>query len=273
MSIDLDAYFKRIGYGGARKPALETLRALNRLHPQAIPFENLDPLLGRPVPLDAAALEDKMVRQGRGGYCFEQNLLFAEVLRTLGFKLRILTGWPRLGISPDTPRPRTHVLILVEADGEEWIVDVGFGGNTLTAPLLLKSRDAQPTPHEPARLRATETGLMVQAEIGGEWRDLVEFDLSRQSFAELEMGNWYTSTYPRSRFRNELFAARAFEGGRYGMLDNVLSTHRLGQPSERRVLKDAAEIRAALTDLFKIRLPQADLESLLRRFVSGKAPS
>src|SRR5581483_8518947 len=81
MSVDLDAYFARVGYDGPRKATLDTLRALHRLHPQAIAFENLSPLLGDPVPLDAAALHDKMVRNGRGGYCFEHNLLFASVLR------------------------------------------------------------------------------------------------------------------------------------------------------------------------------------------------
>ncbi len=71
--IDLDAYFRRIGFAGAAGPNRPTLDALHRLHPQAIAFENLDPLLGQPVRLDAAALEDKLVRSGRGGYCYEQN--------------------------------------------------------------------------------------------------------------------------------------------------------------------------------------------------------
>jgi hypothetical protein len=70
--IDRDAYFERIGYDGARKPTLDTLRALHRLQPQVVAFENLDPLLGRPVRLDAPSLEQKLVHGGRGGYCFEQ---------------------------------------------------------------------------------------------------------------------------------------------------------------------------------------------------------
>src|SRR5581483_6802547 len=73
MNLDLDAYFRRIGYAGARTPTLQTLRALQALHPQAIAFENLDPLLGRPVNLDLGSLQDKIVHSGRGGYCFEQN--------------------------------------------------------------------------------------------------------------------------------------------------------------------------------------------------------
>jgi N-hydroxyarylamine O-acetyltransferase len=253
--IDLDAYCRRVGYAGERAPTLATLRALHCLQPQAIAFENLSPLLGQPVPLDEPSLQEKMIRNGRGGYCFEQNLLFAAVLRGFGFKLRILTGWPRWGVAAEAPRPRTHLLLLVEADGEEWVCDVGYGGNTLTAPLLARSRDEQETPHEPARLFAKNGGLMVQLKIGADWRDLVEFDLALQTFAELEMGNWYTSTFPGSRFTNELFVARPEPGRRHAMLDNVLTTHRRDGPSERRRLTGVSEIRDALTDLFGIRLP------------------
>ncbi|MGH7057165.1 MAG: arylamine N-acetyltransferase, partial [Acetobacteraceae bacterium] len=82
--FDLAAYFARIGYDGAREPTFATLAALHALHPAAIPFENLDSLLGRPVPLDLASLQAKLVGERRGGYCFEQNTLLAAVLGALG---------------------------------------------------------------------------------------------------------------------------------------------------------------------------------------------
>src|SRR5262249_15051302 len=84
-AIDLNAYFDRIGYSGARTPTLDTLRAVVLRHTEAIPFENLDPLLRRPVRLDAASLQRKLVRDGRGGYCFEHNLLLRHALEGLGF--------------------------------------------------------------------------------------------------------------------------------------------------------------------------------------------
>ena len=86
-SIDLDAYLARIGYDGLRTATLETLTALHALHPSAIPFENLDVLLGRPINLDLPALEAKLVHGGRGGYCFEHNTLMAAALQALGFKV------------------------------------------------------------------------------------------------------------------------------------------------------------------------------------------
>ena len=119
MSTDLEAYFNRIGYSGDRRPTLATLRELHRLQPAAIAFENLSPLPGHPVPIDAASLHRKMVAGGRGGYCYEQNLLLGSVLEALGFQFRHLTGWPRWQVAPGRLLPRTHLLLLVSIDGED----------------------------------------------------------------------------------------------------------------------------------------------------------
>jgi N-hydroxyarylamine O-acetyltransferase len=271
-TINLDAYFRRIGYSGDRKPTLATLRELHRLQPATIAFENLSPLLGHPVPIDAASLHTKMVADGRGGYCYEQNLLLGSVLDALGFKFRHLTGWPRWQVAPGRLLPRTHLLLLITIDGEDWLADVGFGGNTLTAPLRLDERGEQPTPHEPARLSERDGFLVIQPKIKNEWHDLVAFGLERQNFAELEMGNWFTSTHPKSRFRNELFLARSDAGVRYGMLDNVLTIHRLGGASERRVLANAGEIRDAISDVFHVQLPgDPNLGAMLGRLAEKAA--
>ena len=268
--IDLDAYFARIGYSGSRDASLATLRELHRLHPQAIAFENLSPMMDRPVPIDAASLHAKMVAGGRGGYCYEQNLLFGSVLETLEFKFRHVTGWPRWQVAPGRLLPRTHLLLLIDIAGEEWLADVGFGGNTLTAPLLLRSRKEQATTHEPARIIDVNGQLMIQVRIGDVWHDLVEFGLEPQNFAELEMGNWFTSAHPSSRFKTELFAARTDEGRRFGLLGNVLSTHQLNGASDKRVLTRTAEIRDTLTDIFRIKLPDDPaLEGVLQRAAGG----
>jgi N-hydroxyarylamine O-acetyltransferase len=268
--IDLDAYFKRIGYHGERKPTLAVLRELHRLHPQAIAFENLDPLLGRPVPIDPQSLQRKMIGQGRGGYCYEQNMLFAAVLRSLGFKFRELTGWPRWALPGGVTLPRTHLLLLLDIEGEEWIADVGFGGNTLTGPLKLRETATQTTPHEPARVAAANGGFVIQVQANEKWGDLIAFDLGAQSPADLDMGNWYTSTHPNSRFKRELLAARAEEGRRYGLRNNELVEHKADAASARRKLGSAAELRDAYGDVFHVKLPDdPSLNSLLSRFAEG----
>ena len=135
--MDLTAYLDRIGWSGPVPVTAETLGTLATHHGSAIAFENLNPFLGLPVDLDIAALERKMVRDRRGGYCFEQNALFAAALRQLGFTVTGL-GARVLWIQPNGPLgPRSHMVLRVDIAGEPWIVDVGFGGLTLTGALRL----------------------------------------------------------------------------------------------------------------------------------------
>src|SRR5690348_16450027 len=90
--IDIDAYCARIGYRGSREPSLETLHALSHAHVRAIPFENIDVVIGRPIDISRAAIEQKLVRDGRGGYCCEQNTFFLAVLEQLGYRVRPLSA-------------------------------------------------------------------------------------------------------------------------------------------------------------------------------------
>src|SRR5437868_4696945 len=106
--FDLDAYLERIGYSGPRGATLDVLTAVHALHPAAIPFENLNPLLGLPVALDAKSLQEKMVVGGRGGWCFEQNTLFRRALEALGFAVTGLTGASPVGSRTGAARRRTQ---------------------------------------------------------------------------------------------------------------------------------------------------------------------
>ena len=133
--VDLDAYLARIGYRERLDPTVETLRGLHFAHATQIPFENLDILLGRSIVLDLESLQKKLVERRRGGYCFEQNTLFAAVLESLGFAVTRLAARVRFGAT--SIRPRSHMLLSVEIDGEPWLADVGFGGEGLLHPVPL----------------------------------------------------------------------------------------------------------------------------------------
>ncbi len=136
MAIDRHAYFSRIGYAGRADATLDTLRDVVAAHNRSIPFENLDPLMGVPVgDLSVEALTDKLVRRRRGGYCYEHNGLFGYVLDDLGFDVQRLAGrvvWMRQN---DALPAQTHqVLSVLLPDGDgPYLVDVGFGGQTLTS--------------------------------------------------------------------------------------------------------------------------------------------
>ena len=169
---DLDAYLRRIGYQGEAAPTLATLRAIHYGHATSIPFENLTPLLRQAVRLDLPALLEKLVHGGRGGWCFEQNLLLSHALRALGFPVSGLAARVRWNVPDEVLTARGHMLLRVELDEGSYIADVGFGGLTLTAPLRLAPGQAQKTPHEPFRLIAHGGGYALQAQLGEEWRTL-----------------------------------------------------------------------------------------------------
>ncbi len=176
-SINLDNYFERIGYEGPASPTLDTLRMLHRKHTESIPFENLNPFLGVEVKLDPGSLEQKMVLNNRGGYCFEQNLLFREVLRSLGFRAKGLAARLRWKRPKEEISARGHMLLLIEIEDKKYIADVGFGGLTLTTPLRLETGITQETPHEPYRLIRKEEDFLMQTLMRGQWKDVYQFNL------------------------------------------------------------------------------------------------
>ena len=270
--MDLDAYFARVGFNGARVPTLNALRDLHLAHAQAIAFENLNPLLGWRVALDLPSIEEKLVRSGRGGYCFEQNALLATALRELGFNVTGLAARVLLNAPEDAIRPRTHMLLKIDLDGESHIADVGFGGLTLTRPLRLVAGLEQSTAHEPFRLIPLDDGFKLQALIGEAWKTLYRFDLQPQFDVDYEVSNHYTSTHPASHFRSMLVAARPVPGGRYALSNNQLAIHHIGAPSERRVLTNVQEVRQVLESMFGLTLPAAaELDPALARVCGFQA--
>jgi N-hydroxyarylamine O-acetyltransferase len=269
-TIDLDAYFKRIGYEGARRPMLDTLRAIQLRHTETIAFENLNPLMGWPVRLDVESLQQKLVRDGRGGYCFEQNLLLKHALDALGFRVtglaaRVLWNMPE-GVVP----PRSHMLLLVDLDGRHFIVDVGFGGITLTGPLHLEADVEQATPHEPFCLVKAGDEFIEQVKIGGHWVSLYQFTLSEQLLPDYEVANWYLSTHPASRFVTDLLAARPAPDRRYGLLNNQLTVHHRNGGKDRRLITSVTDMRETLEGAFQIVLPDApELDLALARLTAN----
>jgi N-hydroxyarylamine O-acetyltransferase len=270
--FDLDAYLDRIGYSGPRAATLDTLASVHALHPAAIPFENLNPLLGLPVALDIESLQNKLVRDRRGGWCFEQNSLFRNALEALGFSVTNLAARVLWNAPQGSPiGPRSHMVLMVDVEGERFIADVGFGGNVLTAPLRLEAHLEQTTPHEPHRLRPLENGFLLEACIGSEWKGLYRFTLEPQFPSDYEVSNWYLCNHPNSFFRQILIAARTAPGERYALRNNSLAIHN-AQGTAKRPLSDAAALRSCLTQDFGLQLPESsDLDAVLQR-VSQRSP-
>ena len=206
MSMNLDQYCERIGYTGALAADVAALEGLHLAHARTIPFENLDILLGRPVKLDPESIWAKLVTNKRGGYCFEQNALFANVLEAVGFRLTRWCGRVQMG-SPD-PRPRTHMTLGVEVAGETYLADVGFGGEGLLHPIPLRPGEVIET--FSWKYRIVESGGLytLQSARSEGWFDLYRFTKEPQHQIDYEVANYYTSTHPSSTFVQKLIASR-----------------------------------------------------------------
>lgn len=251
-SIDLGAYLDRIGYGGTSEPSLETLTALHAAHVTAVPFENLDILLGRSISLELPALETKLVTARRGGYCFEQNTLFQAVLERLAFRVVPLAARVRAGMT--SVRPRTHMLLRVELEEGAYLADVGFGRDGLVHPLSFAAGAEVRSAGVTHRLRREDDLWVLTAEEAGDPSELYAFTLEPQQPVDYEMANHYTSTWPTSKFVQTLTAQRSWPGGR-AILRNRDLTVRAGSSLRTETIRDPEHLLLVLRREFGLSFP------------------
>lgn len=265
---DLDAYFDRIAYGGPAAATLATLAALHARQPDAIAFENLDVLLGRPIMLDPASLHRKLVGAGRGGYCFEQNGLLLAVLKSLGFRATGIAGRVRFNMPAERVTGRSHMMIRVDLPEGPYLADVGFGGLAQTIPLAMVPDLEQASALDRHRLHPVpeqgEGEVMLQAWIEGAWSDVVRFGQTPQLQIDYEMANWFTSTHPNSLFVGNLVATRTGADARLRLFNAELTTRFADGRVEVRPLAGLDAVIAVLKNEMRLNLDGLDLARLDR---------
>jgi N-hydroxyarylamine O-acetyltransferase len=223
------------------------------------------------VLLDLPSLERKLLRDRRGGYCFEHNLLFSHVLKALGFHVTGLAARVLWNAPEGVLKARTHMLLRIELEDASYLADVGFGVSTPTAPLRLEPDRVQSTPHESFRLLHAAGGFVMQAQMNGLWKSLYVFDLQAQLQPDYEVVNWYLSNHPDSRFVNELMVARPTPGRRITLHNHAFTVHYIDGDSERRSIRSGAALRAILENEFDLTLPEApELGAALARLAGSK---
>jgi N-hydroxyarylamine O-acetyltransferase len=273
-NFDQDAWLNRIGYQGSREPVLATLRGVVEAHAAAISYESIDVLLDRPPKLDLESLQRKMIAGGRGGYCFEQNILFRGGLRSLGFDVTSLQARVVRGLAIDAPRPMLHMVLQVDLAEGRFLADVGFGNLAPTAPLLLSPDLEQDTPHELMRFIRMGDELTLQSRLGDRWEHIYRVVPLPRVDAEYEICNWFTASHPDSPYRSNLIAARPGPGRtRITLFNARLNVRHATGEAERRTLNDKAEYRDVLARMFGLALPEADLavalETVARKGTRG----
>jgi arylamine N-acetyltransferase len=264
-------YFGRVNYTGSADATLETLHALVSAHTRRIAFENVDSLLGRPVgDLGLEALVDKLVRRGRGGFCYEQNGLMGYVLEELGFRVDHISARVVSSNGADASLPaENHDALLVTVPSVEgrFLVDVGFGGPTPTAPLRFAAGTVQQTPHGAYKLLDHNGGYLLHAQVRDEWKPLYTFTTHRRPRIDLEVGCWYMSTHPTSLFVTALTAAIVTDDERYNLRGRNLTVHRR-EATEHIRLDGAAEVLELLISRFGLALADSGDRGTLQARVS-----
>lgn len=250
VDLDLDAYAARLGIVLPDRLDADALRRLHAAHLAAIPFENLDVQLGRPIRIDPASVVQKLVHGRRGGYCFEQNTLFMHVLRALG--ARVTPHEARVRSGATSVLPRTHMTLAVTVGKEKYLCDVGFGGYSPLYPVPL---NGEAVTQSAWTYRVTSEGVLrvLQWFRNGRWEDLYAIEPGERYDVDFEMANWFTSTWPQSRFVLTLTAQRALVDVRH-VLRNLTYTEDHGDAVFTRDIT-RAELLPLLRNVFGLDLP------------------
>ena len=271
-------YLKKIGFNREFVPTLENLKELLALHIQNIPFGNLASFLGDDVSLDIQVIADKLLDQGREGYCLEQSTLTKNVLNELGFEAFNLLGRVYYqNIKVEMTPTRTHLVTIVKIDQTLYLYDPGFGGMSPTGVLSLNEVNTiQQTPLEKFRLidvkdtdipefALTEMKFMVQAYVKDVWVNVYAFN-PEQAVAESDLiiANWYISTSPKSIFTQNLMLSIVKNNERISLNNNVLRTHgKSGSTKKELITLD--DYQTTLKSVFNINIKQIDMLKIVHK--------
>ncbi|WP_239062886.1 arylamine N-acetyltransferase [Streptomyces sp. SID13031] len=241
-SLDLDAYLLRIGHPRP-EASVEALYSLHAAHVRTIPFENVDVVLGTHPGIEFDAIQSKLVGRQRGGYCYEHALLFAAVLEALGFEVERRVA----RVQPHRPGPRTHMLLLVRIDGQDFLADVGFGAGMLH-PMPLKDGAVVDQAGWDHKLTAAGELWTLSKQTPDGWVPMHASDNEPQLLIDYKVYHQYISTSPDSPFSTKLVVMRLDEGiSRRLVGDQLTIEYADGRTTQRTVAPD--EINAVLKDL------------------------
>ena len=254
--LDLESYLRRIEWVGPLAPDLATLTGLIQAHLCAIPFENLDVLLGRRVSLDLVDIQRKLIGDRRGGYCFEQATLFDAVLQAIGFRT-----WCHLArvvlAAPKHLSSRTHLFVLVDLPEGRFVADPGFGGPAARGPVLLADTDTSPATGASHWFSFTDGAWVLHGRDGATETALWVTELATDYPIDAEVSNHFVSTHPASIFTTAIMMNRFTPDGRISVMNRNVTLWQAGG-SQTWELADRRALRHLLVERFGIDLPEAE---------------
>ncbi len=266
--MDVQRHLDRIGVDvdPAAQPSLDLLERLQRHHLRAVPFENLDVVAGREIPVDRTAHYEKVVEHGRGGFCYELNGLFDWLLGELGFETRFVEA--QVWMDGSFSRRFAHAAVLVnlgaagppEAREGWYLADVGFG-DFARQPLPLTGEPRSDVSGT-YRVRALDDGRFVSQYLGprpgeddpdvapDEWVTRYRLTPDDRTGDEFEPACEWTQTSPDSAFTGRLVCSLATDDGRRTLSENALTVTAGDERTKREISPDMR--RAVLREQFDI---------------------
>jgi len=221
-TLNIDAYLKRIGFVpqcGEEDPTEKLIR-LHSCHSFTVPFEDFDCYCRVPFTLNLDDIFEKVVTNRRGGYCFEINKLFHELLKEMGYSVRAILC--RAFSAEGARLSMTHRLIEVTIDGTVWLADVGLGGNGWIAPLKFEVGVEQEQYGRTYRIVSEPNmGYLVERKVGDNFVSGVAFGFQYADESDFELSNFFTSTHPDSAFLNRMMCTLPTPDARYVIRDNM----------------------------------------------------
>jgi N-hydroxyarylamine O-acetyltransferase len=218
-NFSLSNYLNRVHYNGETHPDLSTLTALMSGQLQSVPFENTEVQAGRIPSLIPEDIVTKIITNGRGGYCYEVNGLFAMALTSIGFE------WYFAGARPmfyPTRRPKTHMVVIVAIEGKSYLCDTGFGGYGIREPLEVMDANITEQNGDEFRFEIKEREYVLNSLVNNEWSPQYGFALTPQEWIEFSLANHFNATHPDTIFTQKKLAVMQTPNGRKILVDNSL---------------------------------------------------
>jgi N-hydroxyarylamine O-acetyltransferase len=251
-NFTLANYLQRIGYNGTPVADIESIARMVQLQLRSVPFENLDVQAGKVISLVPEDIVDKIIHQQRGGYCYEVNGLFSMALTAMGVNYKWVAARPMFY---PTRRPKTHMAVVAELQGRQWLIDLGFGSYGLNAPLALDTSGTEVQQgFDTFKLTGLDNGdYLLQALVDGAWANQYSFDLIAQEWIDFDPVNYLNSTHPQAVFVKSLLVINHHAAGRNILFGNSLKTISNGQVIKHTV--ESHEIDGILKTTFGLTRP------------------
>ncbi|MBF4505576.1 arylamine N-acetyltransferase [Flavobacterium sp. JLP] len=202
-NFNLQEYLNRINFSGEIDLNVQGIKKLMQSQLFSVPFENIDVQAGKTISLIGDDIVNQIVDKKRGGYCYQINGIFSLALQEIGVPHYYIAVRPLVNPGQN---PKTHLAIIAEIENEEYLIDLGFGGNSIREPLKLSDigTEIQQDFDTFTLVKTEENEYLLQMQIGKEWSNLYSFDLTPQRWIDFKPANHYNYSHPDSFFTQNL---------------------------------------------------------------------